>query len=58
MKRKTHNAILWTITYIMIAIFLVSLSAMDSANMVIPVAGLFVSLGWIVVFANVNGERW
>lgn len=58
MKRKTHNAILWTITYIMFAIFIICLSAMDSEKFVIPLTGLFASLSWLLVFANVNKERW
>ena len=58
MKKKIHNAILWTITYIMFAVIMISWSAFDSESIVMPVIGLFVSLGWLLVFSNVNKERW
>ena len=57
--KKSHKAkkyILNSITAIMVILFWFSACAVDSDSW-IPIITLFVSLGWIMLFALVNGGR-
>lgn len=52
-KRKVHRRrlkyIMNDISYLMGFVFLMSIAGMDSENMLIPITGLFVSGGWLML---------
>ena len=54
-KRKAHNFILKSITYVAFVLFLLSACAVDSESW-IPTIVLFVSMSWLSLFAYANGE--
>lgn len=54
-KRSLRRIVIDTFTGIMFAIFLLSMSAMDSENLIVPVVGLVVSTAWLVVYGWAKG---
>lgn len=56
-KQKLHNISLCAITFVAFIVFLVSLACMDSDSW-IQIVTLFLSLGWLMIFALVNEDRW
>lgn len=56
-RRKLRNNFLWVITYSAFMLFIISVSAMDSDSW-IPTITMFGSLGWLLIFALANEDRW
>ena len=54
-KRSLRKIAVDTFTGIMFAIFLLSMSAMDSENIIVPVISLVISFGWCVFYAWAKG---
>jgi hypothetical protein len=55
-RKKIKNIILWAITYTMFLTFWLMLMVVE--HNALSYTLLFVSLGWLLVFSNVNAERW
>ena len=53
-KRRMRNAILLSITGVMIALAMISVASADSTSL-IPIVTLLISGTWLVLFAKANG---
>ena len=56
--RKIHRFILWAITVLSVALFLISLFSVDGLYWKQAILGLVVSASWIVAFCWGNYEQW
>ena len=52
--RKIKNTVLISITVVMIAMFFLSVAAIDSESL-LPFVLLIMSFGWLAAFATANG---
>ena len=57
LMRKAHNFMLWVTAGVMFMVFLISVAAADSDSLWFAVSAV-VSLGWLLLFALANEERW
>ena len=56
-RAKLHNAFLWGITYLAFILFLISWASVDSDSWIAGVV-MIVSLGWLLLIALANADRW
>ena len=56
MKKKAKNIILNTVTYFAFLVLLTSIAFLDSENNVPFYLAMFLSLGWLYLFAMANKE--
>lgn len=57
MKKKAKNVILNTITYLAFIVLLTSVALLDSDNNAPFYVSMFVSLGWLYLFAKANYKK-
>ena len=55
--RKIKNAILETVTYLAFLTFITSIALADSKNNIPIFVAMFLSLGWLYLFAKANEKK-